>query len=157
MSENEQKLTFDFPELEPEKRLVELMLYIAEKCADDADFNVTRLNKILFFADFQAYAAYSKSISGAEYIALPYGPAPKGADEIRKEMVKRKWLFQRHPPKYSKKRTRLVARREPDLSLFTANDIAILDEVIEQFWGVSQKMPPERATVAHGKSREPII
>lgn len=151
MAENGAKLTYDFPELDSEKRLTELMLYIATKCADDPDFNVTRLNKILFFADFQAYRAFGKSISGAEYIALPYGPAPRKADEIRKQMVTRKELFQRHPPKYSHKRTRLVARREADLSLFTANDIAILDEVIEDFWGVFAK---DATRASHGRAWE---
>jgi hypothetical protein len=127
------------------------MLYIAEKCADDADLNITRLNKILYFADFQAFAAFGKSISGAGYIALPYGPAPKGADDIRRQMVRRKELFQRHPPKYSLKRTRLIARREADLSLFTAPDIAILDEVIEQFWGVFAK---DASRASHGRAWE---
>ena len=149
--ENNGKLTYEFAGMESEKRLTELILYIAAKCADDADLNITRLNKILFFADFQAFAAYGKSISGAGYIALPYGPAPRGADDIRRQMVRRKELFQRHPPKYSLKRTRLVARREPDLSLFTANDIAILDEVIEQFWGVFAK---DATRASHGRAWE---
>ena len=57
-------------------------LYIAEKCLDDPDFTVTRLNKILFWADFRSFAQYGKSITGARYKALEHGPAPARLDVI---------------------------------------------------------------------------
>jgi len=133
------KLTYDFPEMDSEQRLAELILYIAAKCFDDPDFSATRLNKILFWADFRSFALRGKPITGAAYKALEYGPAPAGLDVIRKQMVKRRELVRRHVPKFSYKRHRLIPRRPANLDLFTAHDIALVDEVIEEMWGMLAK------------------
>jgi uncharacterized phage-associated protein len=36
----------------------------------------TKLNKLLFYADFTNYYLHGRSISGARYVHLPYGPVP---------------------------------------------------------------------------------
>lgn len=40
----------------------------------------TRLNKLLFYADFANYKYYGKSISGSEYAAIQMGPVPDQYD-----------------------------------------------------------------------------
>lgn len=55
MSSDTDAPTFSFPEMDPDRRLAELILYIAEKCERDPNFGATKLNKILTFADFSAY------------------------------------------------------------------------------------------------------
>jgi hypothetical protein len=42
---------------EDEQKMKELILYISQKCADDTKFGATKLNKILYFSDFLAYAS----------------------------------------------------------------------------------------------------
>jgi uncharacterized phage-associated protein len=42
----------------------------------------TKLNKLLFYADFANYFIYGRSISGSRYIHLPYGPVPDNYEEI---------------------------------------------------------------------------
>ena len=69
--------TFSFPEMDPDRRLAELILYIAEKCEHDPGFGAVKLNKILAFADFSSYFETGKPITGAEYMRLPQGPAPR--------------------------------------------------------------------------------
>jgi hypothetical protein len=138
-------LTYEFPEMDSEQRLVELILYIAEKCLDDPTSTVTRLNKILFWADFGSFARYGKPITGVAYRALEHGPAPVGLDVIRKEMVKRKELFRRHIPTFSYKRHLLIPRRPANLDLFTAPNIAIVDEVIEGTRGMLAKDVSEQS------------
>jgi hypothetical protein len=137
--ETNQKLTYEFPEMNSEERLTELILYISAKCIDDPDINATRLNKILFWSDFRSFALYGKPITGSAYKALEYGPAPAGLDVIRKQMVKRKELSRRRAPKFSYKRIRLIPLRDANLDLFTARDIALVDEVIEEMWGMLAK------------------
>jgi len=122
-----------------EQRLTELIPYIAAKCLDDHDFNATRLNKILFWSDFRSFALYGKPITGSAYKALEYGPAPAGLDVIRKRMVKNKDLSRKRVPKFSYKRIRLIPLRDANLDLFTARDIALVDEVIEEMWGMLAK------------------
>ena len=125
--------------MNPEARLVELILYIADKCLEDLDSNLTRLNKILFWADFRSFATYGKPITGSAYKALKFGPAPAGLDDIRKGMKKRKELLVRRVPKFSYRRTLLIPRRAANLDLFKAQDIAVLDQVIEEMWGMSAR------------------
>jgi hypothetical protein len=121
---------------ENESKFRELVLYVAEKCADDLSFGATKLNKILFYADFRAYAILGRPITGAEYQKLEYGPAPRRLIPIRDRMVKAGELATqeiRLPSGISQKRP--VNLRLPDLSLFTAEEISIVDDVIRELRG----------------------
>ena len=70
-----------------EEKFKELILYIARECVEDVFFGATKLNKILFFSDFIAYATTGKPITGAEYVAIEHGPAPRRLVPIREEMI----------------------------------------------------------------------
>ncbi len=54
----------------------ELFLYIAESCAEDPRFGAVKLNKILYYADFEAYRRLGEPITGDTYRKLSEGPAP---------------------------------------------------------------------------------
>src|SRR5260370_21134206 len=82
-----QSVTFEFPDMHPDIRLRELILYVASKCSSDPEFNATRLNKILFYSDFVSYARTGKPITGAAYQALPHGPAPKRLKPISHRLI----------------------------------------------------------------------
>lgn len=70
-----------------EDKFKELILYIAKACENDVFFGATKLNKILFFSDFMAYASTGKAITGAEYMAIEHGPVPKRMLPVREEMI----------------------------------------------------------------------
>ena len=53
----------------------ELVLYVARKSEADPRFGATKLNKILFYADFWAYSKLGRSISGQKYRRLDQGLA----------------------------------------------------------------------------------
>src|SRR5262245_25543654 len=106
-----------YPHFEKEK-FRELILYIASQCEKDKSWNATKLNKILFYSDFIAFRTMGGAITGAEYFALEKGPAPKPLMPVREEMIEAGDLA-------IEKRTvqhRPVALREPDYSLFTAQE-----------------------------------
>lgn len=69
--------------------LKELIVYIANKLALHPKFGATKLNKILFYSDFIAYAKLGKSITGEKYQKLPLGPAPKYLLPVRKKWIQR--------------------------------------------------------------------
>jgi uncharacterized phage-associated protein/DNA-binding transcriptional regulator YiaG len=46
------------------------------------DLFKTKLNKLLFYADFYMYQLTGHSITGLEYRAIPYGPVPKDYDYL---------------------------------------------------------------------------
>ena len=65
----------------------ELMLYIADQSRDDPWFGAVKLNKILFYCDFQAFAWLHESITGATYVKLTEGPAPRQLMRERRTIV----------------------------------------------------------------------
>lgn len=111
-----------------EKKFGELIVYLAMKCDDDVCFGATKLNKLLFYSDFAAYRALGAPITGAEYRALPFGPAPKELLPARERLVREKAIaLQAFGNQH-----RVIALREPDLSVFSANEIAAVDLVLEK-------------------------
>ena len=70
------------------KKLKELILYIVGKSQDDNSFDALKLCLILYLIDFEAYALWGKSVTGAKYIKSPHGPEPKGMSTIIGELVK---------------------------------------------------------------------
>ena len=114
------------------RKFKELILYVCERSATDPKFGATKLNKILFLSDFWAYAYLSNPITGVEYMRLPNGPAPRPLLPIRKQMEKRGEIAVQEitlDPEMTRKRP--VNLRTPDLSLFTAEEISLVDRVIE--------------------------
>ena len=60
-------LKFEFPELDGNKRLRELVLYVSHKCSNDPTFGATKLNKILFYSDFWSFFRFGEPIAGLRY------------------------------------------------------------------------------------------
>lgn len=119
---------------ENEAKLAELILYICQKCADDPYFGATKLNKILYFADFLHYGNYGAPITGMEYQKLPYGPAPRRLLPVREAMVQRRDLgIQPVQLRAGKTQLRPVNLREADLALFSGSEIAQVDTIIGAF------------------------
>ncbi|MBK7446226.1 MAG: SocA family protein [Ignavibacteria bacterium] len=50
----------------------------------------TKLNKLLFYADFHHYKLYSQGISGSRYRAIEFGPVPSEYDALYN------WLFKKN-------------------------------------------------------------
>ncbi len=119
-----------FPE--NEERFRELVLYISQKCANDPCFGAIKLNKILFFSDFLAFAHYGEPITGFEYQKLTQGPAPRRLLPVRRRMVESRELgLQEIPLKSGNILTRTVNLRRPNLAVFKPEHIAVVDSVIE--------------------------
>ena len=116
-------------------KLQELILYIADRCEDEEEFGSTKLNKILFFADFTAYARTGHAITGEQYQKLEHGPAPRrllpAIDALKRENA----LAEKTRGYYGYPQRWYVALRDPDLTQFTAEDIAIVDEVVDRLRG----------------------
>ncbi len=109
----------------------ELLLYVAGKSLDDPTFGATKLNKIMFFADFRAYGEFGVSITGASYQRLDRGPAPVQLLPVQSDLIEEQAavLVEREYFNYPQKR--LFPLRQPDLSKFSAAEIALVDEIIE--------------------------
>lgn len=136
MSARSSALTYnvDLPGGAP-KRLAEAILYVCGACEADQAFGMIRLNKILFEADFLSYRLRGVPITGVKYQRLPMGPAPKAMLPRLRELQDRQELVVRSADFIGRRQQRPIGLRRPDLSVFTAEDIALLDQVIRESWG----------------------
>src|SRR2546422_4570022 len=114
------------------EKLRHLILYVAKKSAAKNHGDI-HLNKILFFSDAWALQHIGVPITGSRYQKLPFGPASRPLMPLRREMVDRGEV------EVEMVGTSRVtnAIREPNLSLFTAEEIRLVDEVIDLFEGIS--------------------
>ena len=123
------------------ERLRSLLLYFIHECGDV--FN-TKMNKLLFYADFYHYRQHGQAISGLSYRAIKYGPVPVHwdrvyslFDDVRQEIVE----FDAGITG-----TRLVSVSLPDLSLFSKSEKDALKKVAETFSHATAK---EISLVSH--------
>jgi hypothetical protein len=121
------------------EKLRELILYIARRSEGDESFGKTKLNKILFYADFIAYAQTGQSITGQQYRKLEHGPAPVEAPQAIDTLVDQADLAMARRNYHGFPQQRPLALREPKLDAFTAEEIAIVDAVIAEHWGRSAR------------------
>jgi hypothetical protein len=132
-------MTFNVTNADSETKLGELIVYVAQKCAGDASFGATKLNKILYYADFLSYFKTGKAITGVTYMKLPNGPAPKRLVPVRNRLEEDKAIERVEMIYHGYRQNRVIAKRKPILTYFTADDIAQVDEVIECLSGVNAK------------------
>lgn len=115
-----------------ERKLAELILYISQKCADDPSFGSVKLNKILCYSDFIFYAYHQRGITNVPYQKLPNGPAPRKLVPVRNRLIKLRALgMQEVFLKSGRVQRRPVNLRPPQLDVFTAEEIAVVDRVID--------------------------
>lgn len=119
-----------------DQKLRELILYIVAKHDGDETFGSVKLNKILFFSDFIAFHEWRKAITGVDYQKLKHGPAPKRMlpvlNDMHADLLKRE-----RPLRHGLMKHEFVALRDPDLSVFSAEEIALVDNVIDAFRGTT--------------------
>ena len=114
------------------RRMIEMIVYFTEKCKPWK----TKLNKLLFYADFTHYKKTGFSISGAEYMAIQMGPVPLNFGSIFEYAAMRDditityqefqnggigELFTPHP------------RHAFDASLFDKEELASMERIMSRF------------------------
>lgn len=100
-----------FGEHDDSARLRKLMLYVVGACGQRSSFDAPALATALYLCDFAAYDRLGRSITGSSYVKGPHGPAPVGFDEALDALGE-------------------DGRAVADVSMFTAPEIALVDEVV---------------------------
>src|SRR5262245_51395664 len=113
----------------------ELIIFFADESEGDRSFGATKLNKLLFYADFVAYLKFGKPITGQRYQKLENGPAPRALLPIVREMEEGGDVTRVTRDYHGKSQKRLVARREPDLDKFSGPEVQLMHQAVEEFWG----------------------
>lgn len=111
-----------------------LILYICKNSQNDSLFGRTKLNKLLYFADFGHYREHGKSISGQEYMAIQNGPVPRAMKPALDRMIHAGDVREEHIDVGARRpRCNIVAQRDPDMSAFSEEEIAYVDEVLSKY------------------------
>ena len=132
-----------------EARLQELILHIAGRGLNAEYLGAIKLNKILAFADFTSYARRGRPITGVEYMRQRNGPVPRRMKPLLTKMERERSLAIHKRPIGQHLEHRFIPLREPDLSLFSSQDIAIVDEVIAATWTATGAQVSE---FSHGRA-----
>jgi len=94
----------------------------------------TKLNKLLFYADFKHFKEYALSITGAEYAHIPFGPAPDNYEMYYASLNSQKSIeFIEQPYSSGYVGEIIKATKEPDLNLFSPSELRIIASVVEDF------------------------
>lgn len=93
----------------------------------------TKLNKLLFYADFKHFKEYAVSITGARYAHVPFGPAPDNYDYYFTSLIGSGALAVQEIPFPEYTGENYVSTKKPDLSVFSESELKILASVKEFF------------------------
>lgn len=116
------------------EKFKELVLYISSQWKDAEYSGDTKLNKVLWAIDTAAYDRIGSPVTGARYKRGKYGPRAYPYPPIIEEM-KAEGILEIQPEEVSGNHTqhRPIAKRQPNMSLFSPKEIAIIDEWVAEF------------------------
>lgn len=133
-SDNKGKLTgFKKPNAE---KLAQMVLFFAEKLKPYK----TKMNKLLFYADFLNFRNSAFSISGMQYVAIDHGPVPDNFQSIFEYLSNEEYIKREIKHFQSGKEGTMFIPSEKnkfDSSLFSDSELKILNEVAHLFKDVS--------------------
>jgi transcriptional regulator with XRE-family HTH domain len=114
------------------RKFKEVLLYILSKVGAKPNVGETVIYKLLYFIDFNFYEKYEEQIIGATYIKNQYGPTPVEFQAIIKEMISAKELECVQSTFFNRSQKKYLPHRESDLSLFTAEELQLIDDVLNK-------------------------
>jgi hypothetical protein len=129
-------------------RLRQLVIYVSRRCSSAERFGLTKLNKTVWKADFDAFAARKRPITGRPYQRLDLGPAPREMPRVLNDLL-RDEAIQLVETDFGEDivEKRPVAIAEPNLSYFDAEDLAFIEGAISYYW---DKTGIETSDDSHG-------
>lgn len=104
--------------------------YVISRCQPD-ELGATKLNKILWYSDIAYYERTGSSITGDEYVKRQFGPVPKHTLTALRELEESSSVVSREINFFGNTKREFWSLREPDISNFDPNSIAIIDQMID--------------------------
>lgn len=120
--------------VQDQTKTIEVVLYLCQQSRHDHNFCISKLTKLLYYADTASYMKRGHPITGSAYLHLPHGPHPERWHVINKAMQLANDVEVIHHDVNRYYQSYLfVPLRNPDLSILNDEDVAILDEQMERF------------------------
>ena len=114
------------------RKFKEVLLYILNKVGSRPSIGETVIYKILYFIDFDFYEKYEEQLIGATYIKNKYGPTPVEFVKIVDQMISEKVIEKVKSRYFNYPQTKYLPLRKPDLTLFKAYEIGVIDDVLNR-------------------------
>lgn len=148
MNHEAKRLTYRVELPGGQARLREMILYVAKKSEQMPRFGKTKLNKILWDADFSAFAERGTPVTGRPYHRLPAGPGLVEMQTLLAEMDQDDLIaIENFDFGGGKVEQRIISKVEFTSRLFSEDDLHYVDRAIERFWTMSAK---EASDESHG-------
>ena len=121
------------------KRQEAAILFFARE-VNNTFLGKTKLMKLLYYADYERIQEKGVSITGDAYVAMPYGPMPRHGEDALKRLEKAGALRIEDRKVGDRDQKRCIGLKEPDLSLFTSEEIERLYSIARrfEFWTATQ-------------------
>jgi hypothetical protein len=114
-----------------QNRLSSVTHYIIARCEPEK-LGATKLNKILWFADVFYYRRHGQTITGADnYMKQQFGPVQKNLLGALVELKREGKIIERAGDTPVGFRREYVWVKEPDLAHFKADEVDVLNSVME--------------------------
>src|SRR3990167_3324384 len=140
-----QEIRIDVPQKNL-KKFREVLLYILEKVGSKSNVGMTVLYKLLYFIDFDYYEKFEEQLLGATYIKNHFGPTPVEFKKIVENLESKGELETVKSKYFLHEQTKYLPRRQPDLSVLSAQEIKHIDEVLSR---LSDKNAKELSDYSH--------
>ncbi|MGV8083907.1 MAG: type II toxin-antitoxin system antitoxin SocA domain-containing protein [Coriobacteriia bacterium] len=114
-------------------KLREMIVYFCQV----NDMFVTKLAKLMFYADFLHHKENTTSITGLAYAHLPHGPVPEHYERIRADLSENGIARTEERCGSDWAGEVLVAERQPNLDVFAADEIRVLEYVRSNLAGLT--------------------
>ena len=116
-------------------KLKTLVQHVCHKVANPHDLGKTKLNKILFYSDIEAYLSLGRPITGEEYVKHQYGPVSRHLDEVLDSLQEERLIaiseasgYHAYIGAYNQKL--FHGLKKPRLDAFSADEISIADDMV---------------------------
>ncbi len=121
------------------KRQEEAILFFAQQISNTY-LGKTKLMKLLYYTDYEWFQKQGASITGDAYVAMPYGPVPKHAQQTLERLKKAGAIRIEKTKVGNYDQDRCTGLKEPDVSLFTSEEVAHLNSIARrfEFWTAKQ-------------------
>ena len=120
-----------------ESKFTEMVLYVAARLQNDRAGGATKLNKVLFFAEFTHLRRHGVAISGCEFQKLSHGPAPRQLLPVRRGLIESSAATLLDDDSFGLLQQRLVPARAANLDVFTEEELDSIEEVLTQLAGMT--------------------
>jgi hypothetical protein len=116
-------------------KLKALVHYICRTCGDVDKLGSVKLNKILWYSDGKNYLSTSDSITGETYKKLQFGPVATHLNSALDELKHEGLMTVQRDDDEQFSTTKYYAKGDPKSSLFTPDELKIVDDNIKWICG----------------------